>query len=148
MSEPTTEHMNHFWAYRQLCSCKLKIYWLTFLVKHAHCSSFSCGPQVCVGRWHLLSPSEIRRLTPVRWCSPPPSWLFSSLSGSVAVAPCPCCPSWAYRKTASVGVYFIFPSVLLNIFHWSYLLSFRVGVDSDQDTSVSNKYRLKYHLKK
>uniref|UniRef100_A0A671VAL2 Sodium/hydrogen exchanger n=1 Tax=Sparus aurata TaxID=8175 RepID=A0A671VAL2_SPAAU len=39
---------------------------------------------------------------------------------------------------ASVGVYFDFLSVLLNIFHWFYLLSFRVGVDSDQDTSRRN----------
>lgn len=94
--------------------------------------------QVCVAQWRLPFLSGTQQAMPVRWCFQPPSSSFSSPSGSVEAAPCPCCPSWAFRKNGLISFSFVLylSPILMPLF------SFRVGVDTDQDTFVSS-YKLK-----
>lgn len=111
----------------------------TFSVTSLRFSCFDLLLQACEAPWPLLFRSVTQRLTPARWCFPPPSWSSSSPCGSAAAAPCPCWPSWAYRKAehwdASCFVFCWngFQSMLV------FYPSLRVGVDSDQDASVSNR---------
>lgn len=129
-----------------VCRSCLRCSFLSF-----HCPLISVD-QACGGLWPLPSPSGTQPRTPGRWCSPPPSWSSSSLCGCVEAAPPQCSPSWVYGEshldvttfTTSLIIMpqldrWMYTSTVCILTHSHPCVCASVGVDSDQDSSVSNQ---------